>query len=162
VSSWLTHPAPFELGTDGPRAIVVGIEDSPTSLRALDYAAGLARRQGARLVAVHVRPLRTMQCAIDPCGYRCSGDAARAALDAQDALEAELRADVDRLPRLWGVGIDLVVRDGDPLRELTAVAADQHADSLVVGASTRPGSRVAGSVAARLVRRRRWPVTVVP
>jgi nucleotide-binding universal stress UspA family protein len=162
VSSWLTHPTPFELGTDGPGAIVVGIDDSPTSLRALDYAAGLARRQGARLVAVHVRSLRTMHCAIDPYGYRASGDAAQASLDAQDALEAELRAEVDRLAQLWGVGIAFLVRHGDPLRELTAVAADQHADSLVVGAPTRPGSRVAGSVAARLARRRRWPVTVVP
>ena len=162
MSSWLTHPTPFELGCDGPRAIVVGIDDSPTSLRALDYAAGLARRQGARLVAVHVRPRRAMHCSLDPYGYRGSGDAARAALDAQDALEGELRAEVGRLAQLWGVGIDLVVRNGDPLRELTAVAADQHADSVVVGASTRPGSRVAGSVAARLVRRRRWPVTVVP
>jgi nucleotide-binding universal stress UspA family protein len=88
--------------------------------------------------------------------------AARAASDAQDALEADLRTEVDRLAHLWGVRLDLLIRQGDPLRELTAVAADAHADSLVVGAPTRPGSRVAGSVAARLARRRRWPVTVVP
>jgi nucleotide-binding universal stress UspA family protein len=162
VSSWLTDSTPFELGDDGLRVIVVGIDDSPTSLRALDYAAGLARRQGARLVAVHVRPLQAAQGAIDPYGYGCSGDAARAALDAGDALEAELRTEVGRLARLWGVGIDLVLRDGDPLRELTAVAAEQHADSLGVGAPTCPSSRVAGSVAARLTRRHRWPITVVP
>lgn len=162
MSSWSTRPAPFELGTDGPRAIVVGIDHSPTSLRALDYAAGSARRQGASLVAVHVRSLRTMHCTIDPYGYRGSADAVRAALDAQDALEADLRAEVRRLEQLWQISISLVIREGDPLRELTAVAADQHADSLVVGASTRPGSRVAGSVATRLVRRRWWPVTVVP
>ena len=44
----------FELGTDGPKVILVGIDDSVTSLRAGAYAAGLARRQGARLVCVYV------------------------------------------------------------------------------------------------------------
>jgi hypothetical protein len=44
----------FELGTDGPKVILVGVDDSVTSLRAGAYAAGLARRQGARLVVVYV------------------------------------------------------------------------------------------------------------
>src|ERR1700722_5142258 len=34
--------------------ILVGVDDSVTSLRAGAYAAGLARRQGARLVVVYV------------------------------------------------------------------------------------------------------------
>ena len=39
----------FELGTDGPSAILVGVDDSVTGLRAAAYTAGLARRQGARV-----------------------------------------------------------------------------------------------------------------
>ena len=50
----MTDAAAFELGTDGPMVILVGIDDSVTSLRAGAYAVGLARRQGARLVAVYV------------------------------------------------------------------------------------------------------------
>src|SRR5580658_6359047 len=50
----------FELGTDGPKVILVGIDDSVTSLRAGAYAAGLARRQGARLVCVYVEQLSAM------------------------------------------------------------------------------------------------------
>ena len=44
----MTEAHSFELGTDGPAAIVVGIDGSTTSLRASAYAAGLARRQRAR------------------------------------------------------------------------------------------------------------------
>ena len=46
--------APFELGTDGPRSILVGVDGSATAARAGWYAVGLARRQGARVTAVFV------------------------------------------------------------------------------------------------------------
>ena len=46
----------FELGTDGPTSILVGVDGSTTAARAGWYAAGLARRQGARVVAVYVEP----------------------------------------------------------------------------------------------------------
>lgn len=44
------------------------------------------------------------------------------------------------------------------LREI----ADRSQADTVVGASTRAGHRIAGSVATRLIRAGRWPVVVVP
>ena len=37
----------FELGNDGPKVILAGIDDTVTAMLAGAYAAGLARRQGA-------------------------------------------------------------------------------------------------------------------
>src|ERR1700683_1171784 len=60
----------FELGTDGPKVILVGVDDSVTSLRAGAYGAGVARpRAAARTPSGpangrSARPLRT--CAGGP------------------------------------------------------------------------------------------------
>ena len=45
----------FEIGRDGPTAVVVGVDGSDPSLRAAAYAVGVCRRQGSRLVVVYVR-----------------------------------------------------------------------------------------------------------
>ncbi|TQS43990.1 universal stress protein [Cryptosporangium phraense] len=158
MGSWKSER--FELGTDGPGTIVVGIDDSPSALRALAYAAGLARRNGSTLVAVHVRSagIGWSACA----GIDATSLLTQAAYEARDAVEATLEAEVGQLASQWGVRVRLVVREGDRLRELAAVADDHHADALIVGASARLGSRLAGSLAVRLVRQRNWPVTIVP
>lgn len=149
----------FELGTDGPHAIVVGVDGSPASLRAAAYAAGLARRQRARLICVYVRrsmcASTTLSCWWVP-----------VALAAETASLAQIEDDVRRRladdSQAWGVGASLVVRTGDPLTELAAVAQDVGAETIVVGASAGLAHRLFGSLGARLQRRRRWPVTVVP
>ncbi len=51
---------------------------------------------------------------------------------------------------------------GDPVGELTAIADQEHADAVVVGASEHLGHRIVGSLATRLVRAGKWPVIVVP
>ena len=51
---------------------------------------------------------------------------------------------------------------GDPWTELTRVADELRVDAVVVGASESAGHRIIGSLAGRLVRAGRWPVSVVP
>ena len=145
---------PFELGTDGPGAIVVGVDGSPTSMRAAAYAAGLARRQRTRLIAVWARSAPTTLITLAD----HSGMAMNAVLEAQEDLERHLRAEIDG----WGADSRLIVRQGDPLTVLSEVAHETRADAVIVGSSASVGHRIAGSLAIRLVRYGRWPVTVVP
>jgi nucleotide-binding universal stress UspA family protein len=144
----------FELGTDGPQVILVGVDDSVTSLRAAAYAAGMARRQSARFVAVYVRSASTM-AALAPMG-------AASVQQALDEATADLKQRMIEGARSIGLAAEFVIADGDPFGELVRVADELRADAVVVGASTQAGHRVIGSIAVRLVRAGRWPVIVVP
>lgn len=147
----------FELGTDGPRVILVGADDSTTSIRAGWYALGLARRQGARLVAVFVGPLATMGAA-GPGGAALSV----AKDEALAATAADMRERAESAGREFGISVTFEFRRGDPFAEISRVADEYRADAIVVGASAKAGHRFVGSLAVRLVRAGKWPVTVVP
>jgi nucleotide-binding universal stress UspA family protein len=145
----------FELGTDGPKVILVGVDDSVTSLRAGAYAAGLARRQGAQLITVFVEQM--------PAVYGASGAGVIAAQhEALDETAADLRRRAEEYGEALGLRITFIAARGDPYTELSRVAEEVRADAVVVGASMKAGHRWIGSLAVRLVRAGRWPVTVVP
>jgi nucleotide-binding universal stress UspA family protein len=147
----------FELGTDGPTAILVGLDDSTTSLRAASYAAGLARRQGARVTIVYVAPVASL-------GAATPGGADLAAVQRQATLQiaADMRRRADEVSRELGISITFIAAEGDPYTEIRRIADETRADAVVVGASAHAGHRLIGSLAVRLVRAGRWPVTVVP
>ncbi len=150
--------AGFEFGDDGPSAIVVAVDGSETSLRAAAFAFGHARRQGGRLVFVFVRRASPPVGTLSP----LAGSHATLALwDSEDTIERELRDTVAALTPP-NAQADVVVRRGDPFHEIIAVAKECRADLVVVGASMSFGHRIAGSLAGRLIKAARWPVTVVP
>ena len=83
----------------------------------------------------------------------------------QQAFEeesAELRRLVLSGAENAGIAAEFVTANGDPFNELVRVADEMRADAVVVGASSQAGHRLIGSIALRLVRAGRWPVTVVP
>lgn len=142
----------FELGTDGPGVILVGVDGSRTALRAWAYAAGLARRQGASLLLAHVVAPSAM-----------AGLAAMAgAMYAESAQQEseELRARPTDAPH--PVRAEFLVLHGDPYDQLSRLAEERRVDAVVVGASEAAGHRLVGSLASRLVRASTWPVAVVP
>lgn len=151
------EPGEFELGTDGPSVILVGVDDTVTSLRAAAYAAGLARRQRARIVAVYVAAVGSVAAA-SPVGATMLA----AEAEAHDELAGELRARAERTAGELGIPVTFVAAHGDPYHEIKRVAEETRADAIVVGASAQAGHRLIGSLAVRLVRAGKWPVTVVP
>jgi nucleotide-binding universal stress UspA family protein len=147
----------FELGTDGPAVILVGVDDSTTSIRAGWYAAGLARRQRARIVAVFVSPLAAFAA------VGAGGAALTVAKDeAFRAMAGEMEQRAQTMAAELSISITFRAARGDPFTEICRVADEVRADAIVVGASAHAGHRFIGSLAVRLVRAGKWPVTVVP
>ena len=148
----------FELGTDGPGVILVGTDGSTTAARAGWYAAGLARRQRARVVAVYVQPMATLASSLPAAG------AGLAAVERESfgEIAEDIRRRIDETSRELGIAVTFITPQGDPFTELVRVADEIRADAVIVGASAKAGHRLVGSLAVRLVRAGRWPVTVVP
>ncbi|MEU5160873.1 universal stress protein [Streptomyces sp. NPDC020875] len=145
----------FERGTDGPKVIVAGVDGSDASLRAAAYAGGLARRQNALLAIVYVQPVM-------PAGAALGVPVADATGEVAEELVAEVRAATERVRGIWDVRWEFHTFPGDAFNGLVSAADELKADAVVVGLSESAGHRFIGSVAVRLVKAGRWPVTVVP
>ncbi|QXG77971.1 universal stress protein [Modestobacter sp. L9-4] len=124
-------------------------------MRAAAYAAGLARRQRARLVVVFVAEGGPAMAGLVP-------GAGAVVREANTEVGTRLREELMPLAHELGVEVDFRIQRGDPVGEITRTADEVLADAVLVGASEQAGHRVVGSVAVRLVRAGRWPVTVVP
>ncbi|WP_326781959.1 universal stress protein [Streptomyces longwoodensis] len=145
----------FERGTDGPKVILVGVDGSDTSMRAAAYAGGLARRQNALLAVVYVQPVMAAGTALGaPVAETTDGIA--------EDLVAEIRVAAERVKGIFDVRWEFHTFRGDPYNGLVKAAEELKADAVIVGASEQAGHRLIGSVAVRLVKAGRWPVTVVP
>lgn len=134
--------------------VVVGVDDSPESLYALDLAATIGAAGPAALTVVHVRPR--------PVGLAFGSAGAVEYEQAEDALDAEVtRVAADRLggyPGVWTVA----VRQGHVAQELLAVADEVDADLVIVGHRSRGTVRdaILGSVASSTVHHSRRNVLV--
>ncbi len=145
----------FELGTDGPRTMLVGIDGSATSMRAAAYAAGMARRQGIHLIGLYVQSTGSAS-------VRAMAGTAGALIEMPEDITDELHRSFAEGTARLNISSKFVVRSGNPYKALIAVATELRVDAIVIGASTQAGHKLVGSLATRLVKDAAWPITVVP
>jgi nucleotide-binding universal stress UspA family protein len=138
----------------GPRRVVVGVDGSEDSVRALTWTVELVEGSGAEIVAVHAL------------GLLAHTDGAA------EVPSPHYRVDVAaRLEQEWcrplaqsSVAYRCVVTDGDPVTAVLRAAREHGADLVVVGrrgSGGHPGL-VLGSTSQQLVVDADLPVTVVP
>lgn len=146
-------PAEFEIGKDGVTTVVVGVDGSPPAEHACAWAAGLARRERARLVLVYVEALA------NPAYWTPMGMIT--ATEAATSFVEELRDEAADLLDGSGVRWEFVHHRGDPANGLESVAEQSRADCIVVGRSKEIGGSL-GTVPKALAGQARRPVIVVP
>jgi len=142
----------------GYQTVVVGTDGSDSSLRAVERAAQIAARSGAKLVvATAYLPQGEDQRAADVLkdeGYKMSGNA---------PIYAILREAKDRAHAAGAQDVEQKAVVGAPVDALVDLAAEVKADLLVVGnvgLSTIAG-RLLGSVPANVARRSKSDVLIV-
>jgi nucleotide-binding universal stress UspA family protein len=145
---------PFTPPAASMKKIVVGVDGSPASLQALEWAYGEALVAGADLTAVHGW--------MYPYGRRGSESGPRTQMQL-DAME-ELKASLESLgPRMTGGSIHVHARllEESPAEALLDESKD--ADMMVVGSRGRGALRASllGSVSRTVVQHSKCPVAVV-
>lgn len=140
------------------RTIVVGVDGSPPSQRAVAAAGDLARAFGARVAVVTaVSPPLVYPTDLGPVpGSRTAASSLRR------NSEELVTAGVANLQRL-GVEATGFVREGSPTEVLLAVAEEERADLLVVGSRgvRRTQRLLVGSVAMSIASTAACPVLLV-
>jgi len=145
-------PGPFRL-----KMILVPIDFSVCSKKALQYALPLAKQHGAAITLLYVAPKPTYAVsefgAVDYGAFEsdmiAGGEKDLAALAARD------------VPGI--IPSDTVVRSGSPASEIVALAKDLPVDLIVISTHGRTGLThvVLGSVAEHVVRYAPCPVLIV-
>lgn len=128
------------------------------SSRALRHAVALAERFEARLTLLHVIPQ----------WIPYAGGAAP--FPAPPLVGPEINRHIEKDLRAFagpaeeaGIAVELLVREGDPWREIVAVAEEQPADLVVMGTHGRSGFEqlLLGAVAEKVLHRAPCPVLTV-
>lgn len=134
--------------------IVVAFDGTPASERAAAYAVGVASRQSATLLFVHVwQP--AVDCGLFPQVLPWDSDVLASMRDEFVKVLADLVG-----PSVHRWEVQLLV--GNARYEIARIVDHLRADGLVVGASGRRSRRLTGSLGASLAAAARCPVTVVP
>jgi nucleotide-binding universal stress UspA family protein len=135
------------------KTIVLAVDGSESSDRAVAYAGDLARESGGRIVAVHIKEM-------------IAGRFAGPAHVDEDELQGKIRRQIKELTDS-GISATLEMHStmtGGPAPVVAETAAREKADVIVAGTRghTALAGLIVGSVAQRLLHLAPCPVLVVP
>lgn len=145
--------------------VVIGVDGSEQSARAVEFAARLQPPRGGRLLLVTAAPLMS-----DPSNPLLPAEIRKTAASGVASINrrrvAEARANLQRLakaPRNAGWRVDIAITHAAPLRSLLAAVTQGKADLLIVGVTGASQLRrlLLGSVAQGALDRSPVPVLVV-
>jgi len=136
--------------------ILVATDFSADAAQALTVAVDLARTCGSEIVLLHV-------CQMPAYSFANGGMYIPAPELVADILRDANRGLAGLKERISDVAVETVRLEGDPASEIVRLAADRHADLIVMGTHGRRGIRrwIAGSVAEHVVRAAPCPVLTV-
>lgn len=154
------------MGRSGFRSVVIGLDGSAHSRRAVAFLARLKAPARGRVTCVRVvEPMHAPAMPLVPSPIRAqiAGQAAALNLHKQRAARRDVDAAVERLKRSgWRARGE--VRTGVPLTQLLAAVKSARADILVLGARGVAGVTrfLLGSVAETALKRSPVSVLIVP
>ena len=140
--------------------IIVGVDTSDASRRAVDFAASRAKTFGDGLIIVHVIPW-------SPFSFNTPTENEERHQRKEQEIAAAREQVVEPLvaaAKESGVPVEMVIRHGHPAETLNDLAGEHEARHIVVGKTGDSGlkERFFGGVPSHLVQMATVPVTVVP
>ena len=146
--------------------ILLAMDGSDGSWKALDYALTMARQHGARLVAVHVVnriEIEGIRRALQLANLSESDDRLTSLQKEYETNACSVLSEIVGVAQRAGVPIETTAVIGSPAEDIVRLAREIKADLIVIGTHGRHGlSRVfLGSVAERVVRTAPCPVLTV-
>jgi len=139
------------------RRLLVPVDFTETSDRALEYAVEFAKKFDAKVTILHAYQIPVY-------GFPDAVYVTSAELAAQISNAAQQRLDalVDA-QKTAGIEVNAVLRDGVPWEEINKVAEEISADLIIIGTHGRRGlaRAILGSVAENVIRTSTRPVLVI-
>jgi nucleotide-binding universal stress UspA family protein len=146
------QPSPFEL-----KQVLVPVDFSPCSRKALQYALAFARQFRARLTLLHVVPTNYfIGSEFGPIDFPLPDKELRQGSERELAAVAAREVGTAAL-------VETVVRQGQPVQEIVRFAGEADIDLIILSTHGRTGLKhvLMGSVAENVVRYAPCPVLVV-